>query len=100
MTPTGAAWNEAGQSEDPAIALLVKLGFTYAPPATLEAERESLRDAVLETRLRAALSKLNPWLSDDNLHKAVRTITSAQTSTLMEANERLHGALFAGVSLD
>jgi type I restriction enzyme R subunit len=100
MTPPGAAWNEAGQSEDPAIALLVKLGFTYASPEILESERESLRDVVLERRLRAALIDLNPWLSDDNLHKAVRTITNVQTSTLMEANEKVYGALFAGISLD
>jgi type I restriction enzyme, R subunit len=100
VTPAGVAWNEAGQSEDPAVALLVKLGFTYVPPENLEPERESLRDAVSETRLRTALSKLNPWLSDDNLHKAVRTITSVQASTLMEANEKLFASLFAGISLD
>lgn len=100
MTPPGAAWSEAGQSEDPAIALLVKLGFTYVPSEALEAERESLRDAVLEKRLRVALSEHNPWASDDNLHKAVRTITSVQTSTLIEANEKLYGALFSGISLD
>ena len=34
------AWNEAGQSEDPAVALLEQLGYAYAPPETLEAERE------------------------------------------------------------
>lgn len=100
MTPPGAAWNEAGQSEDPAIALLVKLGFIYVAPESLEAERQTLRDAVLEKRLRAALCRLNPWLSDDNLHKTVRAVTSVQTSTLIEANEDLYGPLFAGISLD
>ena len=29
-------------------------------------------------RLAAALKQLNPWLSDDNLHKAVRTVTDVQ----------------------
>ena len=100
MTPRGAAWNEAGQSEDPAVALLINLGFTYAPPEALEAERESLRDVLLQKRLRLALTKLNPWLSDDNLHKAIRTVASVQTSTLIEANEKVYGVLFAGISLD
>jgi len=100
VTLPAAAWDEAGQSEDPAIALLVKLGFTFASPEALEVERDTLRDIVLEKRLRAVLSKLNPWLSDDNLHKAVRAVTNVQASTLIEANERLYGTLFAGISLD
>ena len=100
MTPPGGAWNEAGQSEDPAIELLEKLGYTYVPPETLDAERDSLRDVVLVARLEAALRRLNPWLSDDNLHKAVRAITSVQATSLIEANEALHTALSFGIALE
>ena len=76
MTPSGDAWNEAGLSEDPAVVLLEQLGYAYAPPETLEGERESLRDVVLVGRLSKAIKKLNPWISDDNLHKAMRVVTS------------------------
>ena len=84
----------------PAIELLEKLGYTYVPPETLDAERDSLRDVVLVARLEAALRRLNPWLSDDNLHKAVRAITSVQATSLIEANEALHTALSFGIALE
>jgi type I restriction enzyme R subunit len=100
MTPAPGKWNEAGQSEDPAVALLEKLGYTYTQPEALEAERESLRDVVLVGRLEAALKKLNPWISDDNLHKAVRVVTSVQAASLIEANEDLYTALSYGISLE
>ena len=81
MTPPGGAWNEAGQSEDPAVALLERLGYVYAQPETLEGERESLRDVVLVGRLESTLKRLNPWISDDNLQKAVRAVTRQPPST-------------------
>ena len=90
MTPPAGAWNEAGQSETPAVELLERLGYAYVPPETLDTERDSLRDVVLVARLEVALRRLNPWLSDDNLHKAVRAITGVQATSLIEANEELH----------
>ena len=39
------------------------------------AEAGLLDPGQLEALLRASLKQLNPWLSDDNLHKAVRTVT-------------------------
>ena len=81
-------WNESGQSETPAVELLQKLGYRYVAPETLETERESLKEVVLTDRLRKALKKLNPWISDDNLHKAVRAVTSVQSASLIEANEK------------
>ena len=100
MTPPAGAWNEAGQSETPAVELLEKLGYAYVPPETLDAERDSLRDVVLVARLEVALKRLNPWLSDDNLHKAVRAVTSVQATSLIEANEALHTALTFGIALE
>ena len=100
MTPPGLAWNEAGQSESPAIDLLKTLGYHYVPAETLDAERDSLRAVVLVARLEGALRRLNPWLSDDNLLKAVRSITSVQVTSLIEANEALHTALTFGIALE
>ena len=100
MTATRGAWNEAGQSEGPAIDLLKKLGYTYESSETLDAERESLRDAVLVSRLQVALRRLNPWLSDDNLHRTVRAVTSAQGASLIEVNEAVYTALTFGIGLE
>jgi type I restriction enzyme R subunit len=100
MTPSAGAWNEAGQSENPAVELLKNLGYAHVPIETLDAERDSLREVVLVSRLETALRRLNPWLSDDNLHKAVRGMTSAQAASLIEANEALHIALTFGIALE
>lgn len=101
MTPPVASdWNEEHQSEAPAVALLEQLGYEFVPAATLETERESPKEPVLAGRLARALKKLNPWLSADNVRKAVRVITSVSAASLLEANEKLHTALTHGISLE
>ena len=75
MTP-GQDWNELHLSEDPAVEVLEALGYTCVAPEVLEAERESLKENILTGRLGRALGRLNPWLSDDNTHKAIRAVTT------------------------
>lgn len=100
MTPPGQSWNEATLSEDPAVEHLRRLGYTYVSPSTLEVERESLKDVALPKRLAAALKRLNPWLSEDNVHKAVRAVVAVPAASLIEASEKLHTALTYGISLE
>jgi type I restriction enzyme R subunit len=100
MTPPGKGWNEENLSEHPGVSHLRRLGYTYVPAEVLEAERESLREVILTKRLAAALKKLNPWLSDDNVHKAVRAITNVPAASLIEASEKLHTTLTYGISLE
>lgn len=100
MNHLGVDWNEAGESEWPAVELLQQLGYTFVPPETIDLERDSLHEGVLIPRLTAALKRLNPWLSDDNLSKAVRTVTQVQATSLLEASEMLHIVLTCGKSLD
>lgn len=100
MTPPHHPWDEAHLSEDPAVELLQLLGYTYAAPESLETERDTLREVVLVGRLAAALKKLNPWLSDSNVHKATRAITGVQGSSLIEINEKIFTALTYGTSLE
>ncbi|MEZ4330895.1 MAG: type I restriction endonuclease subunit R [Myxococcota bacterium] len=100
MTKSSGAWNEAGQSEAPVVALLEQRGYDYAAPETLESERETLRDVVLGGRLESAIKKLNPWISDDNLHKSVRAVTDVAAASLIEANEKLYTALTYGIALE
>ena len=83
--PPGQDWNELHLSEDPAVAVLQALGYTYVAPEVLEAERESLKETVLTKRLGRALKGLNPWLSDDNAAKAIRTVTTIQAASLLDA---------------
>jgi type I restriction enzyme, R subunit len=91
-------WNEIGLSEDPAVELFEALGYSFLDADALG--RESFRDVVLVDRLRAALRKLNPWLSDENLHRAVRAIADVPAASLLEANEKAHTALCFGITLE
>ena len=75
MTPKPTRWNELHLAENPAVQLLQSLDYTYIPPEDLEPERASFKEAILTGRLVTALERLNPWLSDTNLTKAVKTVT-------------------------
>lgn len=100
MTPPGQSWNEATLSEDPAVEHLRRLGYTYVAPSILEPERDSFKEVVLPKRLAAALKRLNPWISDDNIHKAIRAVTAVPAASIIEASEKLHTALTYGISLE
>lgn len=96
MTPP--AWNEIGQSEVPAVRLLEALGYSFLDADALG--RESFRDVVIVERLRAALCKLNPWLSDENLHRAVRVLVDVPATSLLAANEKAHTVLCFGMAVE
>jgi type I restriction enzyme R subunit len=100
VTSAGRDWNEVNLSEDPAVELLRRLGYEYVAPKVLEAERDSLREVILTKRLAAALKRLNPWLSDDNLQKVLRAVTTVQAASLIEASEKLHTVLTYGISVE
>jgi type I restriction enzyme, R subunit len=100
VSPPGRAWNEASISEHPAIRQLVALGYTFIAAETLEAERESLKTVVLAKRLTGALKKLNPWLSDDNVNKAVRAVTGVQATSLIEASQDVYTTLTLGKAFE
>lgn len=88
--------DEYDKVELPALEQLQKLGWTYlhgaqfAPACYAEnGEREYMREVVLEKRLKAALLRINPWISEENLRKVMREITHPAAATLMEANLNL-----------
>ncbi|MEM9113967.1 MAG: type I restriction endonuclease subunit R [Myxococcota bacterium] len=99
MTPHGGDWSEASLAENPAIEHLQKLGWTYVEPSVLDAERPSLKQAVLQTRFLAAIQKLNPWLGPDDAERAAKAITAVDAVTLAEANETIYNRLVHGWSL-
>src|SRR5215471_18381993 len=98
--PDDFDFTELTQSEEPADALLRALKYDFADAADLAADRESAADPILTRRLEAALCRLNAWLNDDNLRKAVRAIRQVQAAGLIEANEKVHIALTHGVSVE
>ena len=100
MNPNTTGWGELHLAENPAVELLQSLGYTYIPPEDLDPERTRFKEAILTDRLAAALKRLNPWLSDTNLTKAVKAVIQVPAASLAEANETLYTSLTYGIALE
>lgn len=87
------ASDEYDKVELPALQQLQQLGWTYLNGAQFApspgGERSHWREVVLEKRLSAAILRINPWISIDNLRKVARETMHPVTATLMEANQKL-----------
>ncbi|WP_323843857.1 type I restriction endonuclease subunit R [Microbulbifer magnicolonia] len=102
--------DEVEKVELPALEQLKRLGWTYAPGASLapalptacasEGERAYYRDVVLVKRLEAALRRLNPWISEENLRKVMREITHPNCAGLMEYNHAIYQLLVNYLSVE
>ncbi|MBL9027200.1 MAG: type I restriction endonuclease subunit R [Myxococcales bacterium] len=100
MTTHGRDWNEVNLSEDPAVELLQKLGYTYVASEVLEVERESLKETVLTGRLVKALRRLNRWLSEESARKVARSVSNVSAASLLEASEAVYTPLTYGKSVE
>lgn len=89
MTP------EYKYSEKPAIDQLIQLGYTYLNAKDTD-ERNSDSTVILESRLRQAIGRLNPWMTAGLQQKAFQKITDIQGNSLMEINEVIWTLLRGG----
>ena len=87
--------NEYAESERPALDALQQLGWeTVDQQRTDWADpRETESSAILDDRLREAVDRLNPWLNENNLNKAVREIEGIAGTSTMDENEQIHETL-------
>lgn len=102
--------DEVEKVELPAIEQLTRLGWTYVPGADLApalpvdgapaGERGYYRDVVLSKRLEAAVIRLNPWISDENLRKVIREFTHPNHAGLMEYNQSIYDLLVNYLSVE
>ncbi len=99
-------YSEDSLIEQPAIALFAELGWTtkncyyenYGPGSTLG--RENRGEVVLVTRLRTALTLLNPELSATALNLAIEEITRDRSAMLpARANREVYELLKDGVKV-
>ena len=100
MNSKVTGWDELHLAEDPAVELLESLGYTYVPPQDLDSERTSSKEAVLNNRLASCLQRLNPWVSETNVSKAVRAVTQVAAASLAETNEKIYTSLTYGIALE
>ncbi|SJZ82615.1 type I restriction endonuclease subunit R [Selenihalanaerobacter shriftii] len=96
-------WDEYHLVEKRALNLFNKLGYQVydANQADEMPTRESEHEVLLLDRLRAAIKRINPWISDNNLNKAVNEIRPAriQATNLMDANSTIHEKLVKYIAL-
>lgn len=76
------------KSELPAIQLLEKLGYEYYD-ANQKDERNDITEVILKDRLVRSIVKLNPWINDTNLNKALNAVTGVIGASLMEINQAI-----------
>ena len=95
---TPATLNEYTQAEEPARVLLGRLGWTYVPREVLTAERSGEREVLLRGRLRAALLRLNNWLTEEQAERAIFELEHVNAVGIAR-NQAVHEYLIFGLSL-
>ena len=95
---TSTKLNEYNHAEQPACALLERLGWTYVPRETLAAERGGEREVLLKGRLRTALLRLNQWMTEEQAERIVFELEHIDAIG-MARNQAVHEYLTYGMPL-
>ena len=90
--------NEYNNAEEPARVLLERLGWTYVPRDVLAEERGDQRDVLLKGRLKAALMRLNQWMTDNQADRVIFDLEHIG-ETGIGRNQAVHEYLTYGMSL-
>ena len=93
-----AKLNELNSAENPARALLERLGYAYVPREVLAAEREGEREVLLRGRLTAALMRLNEWMTEDQAQRVIFNLQHIDATGLAR-NQAIHTYLAYGMPL-
>ena len=96
-TPTKL--NELNAAEDPARRLLERLGWIYVHRDAIASERRDEHEVLLRGRLRSALGRLNPWLSDSQAESVISVLERVD-ETGMRRNQVIHEYLTYGLPFD
>ena len=95
---TSAKLNEYNHSEEPARLLLERLGWTYVASDELGRERCDQREVLLKGRLRAALLRLNQWMTEEQADRVIFNLEHVD-ETGMARNQAVHEYLTYGMPL-
>ncbi len=91
--------------EDAALEILQELGYEYTYGPTIAPDGETpLRikwdDVILTGKLRDAISKLNPSLTDEAVEETIKKLNRLSSSSLVKNNEKFHTFLTEGVPIE
>ncbi|MBD3204465.1 HsdR family type I site-specific deoxyribonuclease [Candidatus Woesearchaeota archaeon] len=88
--------HEYNESEKPALDTLSKLGWDVYDIKDQSKKRpdyrESYKEFLLIDELKSSIKRLNPWIKDNNIDKAVRHLRQLADKTL-DANQKFHKVL-------
>lgn len=78
----------------------LELVHGWRPLTAAEADllRDGSAEPILARRLEEALRRLNPWLDEDGLRRALAAVSRVAGADLLEINEKVHTALTYGVT--
>ena len=103
------SYNEAPDSQLPALNLLRKLGWTYISPEETVRERGGiLSNVILEDILSQQLKKINEFeykggkykFSDGNIHSAIHFLKNVPDEGLLRTSEKIYDLLTLGKSYE
>ncbi|MEZ0115154.1 type I restriction enzyme R subunit [Catenulispora sp. EB89] len=86
--------------EDTAADWFDDLGWTVLQRSEAAAERSGDGDVLLQSRLRAAVAKLNPAAPPGAADAVIAALTRSRTQSLVDENRWLHDALVHGLVVD
>ena len=105
--PNHQIFNERPESQDRALKVIEKLGYTIVPRSEAEAKRGSRRAVLFEDELQTFLSKRTypydnetRYFSGGSIAAAVRALNVQATAGLYAANKEIYDILCAGKSLE
>ena len=89
--------------EEACLDILESLGYSIKhkmDPDEPDAERISHGDVTLKARLRDALIKINPHLSQNSVDDALRAFYKSESNDLIEENRRIHRLIVEGINIE
>ena len=86
--------------EDPAVEILTQhLGWKEIETMKANEMRDSLKHPILTSIFFKSIKKINPWISEENAQRVLRSVLSPQASSVLEANEMIHSMLERGTTV-
>ncbi|MDD2638205.1 MAG: type I restriction endonuclease subunit R [Methanothrix sp.] len=86
--------------EDPAVEVLTDhLGWTEITADDTNLMRDSTRQPILVSAFLEAVKRINPWISEENAQRVVRSVVNLQATSVLEANEQFQTMLERNVTI-
>ena len=86
--------------EEFVIELLQNQGWQYLAPEDQELDRPNLNEVVLKNRLKRAIEKINPTISEEAREQALRQVLNLPSQNLIDNNEVFHRLLTEGIEIE